>query len=474
MRKPSLSLLLIGVFAITAMAQTTEFTYQGRLLDSSLPATGSYDFEFKLFDSLVSGTQLGSTVTKTGVSVTSGIFTVRLDFGAQFPGSPRYLEISVKPSGPGTFTLLAPRQLITSTPYAVKSLNADTAATANDATNLGGVPAANYVVTTDPRLTDARNPLPGSGNYIQNTTSLQASSNFNISGNGTAGGTLSGNIVNATTQYNIGANRILSNPGTDNLFSGVGAGQSNTNGFNNAFFGRSAGQINTTGSTNAFFGSYAGYNNMTGNSNAFFGNFAGFNNTTGSSNAFFGAAAGLNNATGTSNTIIGANANVSANNLTNATAIGAGAVVNASNKIRLGNTSVTVIEGAVAYTFTSDKNAKENFLPVDGREVLRKIRGFNMTSWNYKGQDPRFYRHYGPMAQEFYDAFGRDAIGTFGTPTTINTGDMAGITFAAIKELSIENEALKEEIAKQKAELAALKALVCGQNPTAGICKKEK
>src|SRR5438874_9399807 len=35
----------------------------------------------------------------------------------------------------------------------------------------------------------------GSGNYIQNATTQQASSNFNISGNGNAGGTLSGNIV---------------------------------------------------------------------------------------------------------------------------------------------------------------------------------------------------------------------------------------------------------------------------------------
>jgi hypothetical protein len=49
----------------------------------------------------------------------------------------------------------------------------------------------------------------GSGNYIQNTASLQASSNFNISGNGTAAGTLSGNIINATTQYNTGSNRVL-------------------------------------------------------------------------------------------------------------------------------------------------------------------------------------------------------------------------------------------------------------------------
>ena len=40
----------------------------------------------------------------------------------------------------------------------------------------------------------------GSSNYSQNATSQQAASNFNISGNGTAGGLLTGNTVNAAMQ----------------------------------------------------------------------------------------------------------------------------------------------------------------------------------------------------------------------------------------------------------------------------------
>ena len=132
------------------------------------------------------------------------------------------------------------------------------------------------------------------------------------------------------------------------------------------------------------------------------------------------------NTTGDRNTAIGVGADVGAGDLTNATAIGAGAVVDASNKVRIGDSSVTVIEGQVAYTFTSDRNKKENFQPVDGEEVLRKIRQFDLTSWNYIGQDAKTLRHYGPMAQDFYGAFGHDAIGTVGTPKTINSGDMAG------------------------------------------------
>jgi hypothetical protein len=150
----------------------------------------------------------------------------------------------------------------------------------------------------------------------------------------------------------------------------------------------------------------------------------------------------------------GQTAAVSAGNLANAPAIGAGAVVNASNKIRLGSTSVSVIEGQVAYTFTSDKTKKENFRPVDGEEVLRKIRSFELTSWNFVGHDPKEFRHYGPMAQEFFAAFGHDSVGQIGTETTINSGDIAGILMIAVQALEKRTAELKETKA-QVAELAA-------------------
>jgi hypothetical protein len=94
---------------------------------------------------------------------------------------------------------------------------------------------------------------------------------------------------------------------------------------------------------------------------------------------------------------------------------------------------------------------KENFQPVDGEEVLWKIRQFNLTSWNYIGQDAKTLRHYGPMAQDFYEAFGHDAIGAAGTPTTINSGDMAGVMMIAIKALATENVQLKSAVANQEA-----------------------
>src|SRR6184192_1108159 len=219
------------LFASNAAAQTTAFTYQGRLTDGGTPANGNYDLQFALWDSSSGGMQIGSTQALPAVQVSGGVFTVTLDFGANaFPGANRFLEISARHPSDPSYTTLSPRQPITSTPYAVRSGRATLADTATNATQLGGVGASQYVLTNDSRLTDSRAPTAGSSNYIQNTTNQQAASNFNISGNGTTGGTLSANTVNAATQYNIGGNRVLSVTGTNNAFGGLNAGSSNSTG----------------------------------------------------------------------------------------------------------------------------------------------------------------------------------------------------------------------------------------------------
>src|SRR5262249_20825743 len=149
------------------------------------------------------------------------------------------------------------------------------------------------------------------------------------------------------------------------------------------------------------------------------------NTATGSDNIVVGANALSQNTTGNFNTAVGVGADVASGNLTNAMALGANAVVNANNKIRLGDANITVIEGQVAFTFPSDQTTKEHFPPVDGEAVLTKLRALTLTSWNYIGHDPAQFRHYGPMAQECFAAFGHDGIGTIGTPTTLNVGDVA-------------------------------------------------
>src|SRR5215471_10761268 len=144
------SLVIICLSLSTAQAQQTAFTYQGRLNDGGSPANGNYDLQFALFDNPTSGAQVGATQTVSNVSVSGGIFTASLDFGANaFPGANRFLEISARPSGAQSFTLLTPRQPITATPYALRSLNATTA---DNAQQLGGVTATQFVQSSDSRL----------------------------------------------------------------------------------------------------------------------------------------------------------------------------------------------------------------------------------------------------------------------------------------------------------------------------------
>ena len=168
--------------------------------------------------------------------------------------------------------------------------------------------------------------------------------------------------VNATSEYDIGGNRVLSIGGTNtnNILAGVGAGASNT-GISNAFFGSGAGISNTVGSNDTFIGSRADaasgdlsfataigagavvstsntiqlgrangsdtvnisgtlntgsqYNiggnrvlSAGGSNNFFAGVGAGSANTFGEQNAFFGAQAGLSNEVGSGNAFFGSNA----------------------------------------------------------------------------------------------------------------------------------------------------------------------
>src|SRR3989442_6828030 len=133
-RRASLLLLLFTLCAVTALAQPTSFTYQGRLTDGGTPANANYDLQFTVWDALSGGTQQPQpspvTVARNAVAVANGIFTVPLDFGANaFPGGNRFLEISARLTDVGSFTTLAPRQPITSTPSAIRALNAGTADT---------------------------------------------------------------------------------------------------------------------------------------------------------------------------------------------------------------------------------------------------------------------------------------------------------------------------------------------------------
>lgn len=333
----SLAMYLTLISGISA--QTTEFSYQGFVTDNNAAANGNYDLEFRLFTVETGGTVVGTQI-RLNVPVTNGIFSVALDFGS-FPNSDRYLEIGVKPAGGGSFTYLAPRSKVLSTPYATNAINAQSALSADNAAN----------ATNATNATTAQNALQLGGispdGFIRNSVSQQAASNFNISGAGTVGGLFTGNTISATTQYNFAnTGRIMAKFGVNNLYVGTLAGNAN-GGIQNTMLGDGAGRDNT-GNENVLVGFVAGQNSTTGSNNSFFGSKVGLANTFGGSNAFFGAFAGDTNTTGSNNTIIGTLADVGSNNLTNAIAIGHRAFVESGNSLVLG--SVNGKNGAIADT----------------------------------------------------------------------------------------------------------------------------
>jgi hypothetical protein len=107
----------------TLHAQGTALTYQGRLNNGPNTATGSYDLTFAIYDALNGGTQQGNLLTNSAIAVSNGLFTATIDFGNQFPGANRWLEIGVRTNGNGSFATLSPRQSITAAPYSITAGN---------------------------------------------------------------------------------------------------------------------------------------------------------------------------------------------------------------------------------------------------------------------------------------------------------------------------------------------------------------
>jgi hypothetical protein len=126
----------LGLLAVLACLSTlnpqlsaapvgSAFTYQGRLDDGGLPAKGSYDLTFTLYDAATGGNTVAGPITNSPVSVANGLFVATLDFGAGvFTGEARWLEIGVRTNGlTDDFISIRPRQPLTPTPYAINAQN---------------------------------------------------------------------------------------------------------------------------------------------------------------------------------------------------------------------------------------------------------------------------------------------------------------------------------------------------------------
>jgi endosialidase-like protein len=348
-----------------------------------------------------------------------------------------------------------------------------------------------------------------SGNFIQNTTTQQPNSNFNISGNGTAGGTLEGGVVTADAFFKIGNHRMVSlDPSADvesstSTFVGIDAGLSNTNSsaIQNSFFGRDAGR-NNNGLDNTFLGYQSGLNNvgnpqfLAGSRNTFVGYRSGLNNGSsgaipaGNDNTFVGDNAGKANVDGTNNTVIGAGADLANGNLVFATAIGSGAVVSSSETIALGRSdgSDTVdVPGKLQIDTLATAGSTQLCLNSANRV------GNCSSSLRYKTAVQPFRAGLGILSQLHPITFkwktdGRSDIGLGAEDvaaieplliTRNSDGQIEGVKYDrlnvvlinAVKQQQEQIEQQQTQLKQQQSVIDSLKKLICSDHRDAAVCK---
>lgn len=549
-----LTLLFAAGLSFAGQAQSTVITYQGQLRVAGTPYTGSAEFQFTVWDAASGGAQLAATTPAiTATSVTDGLFTANLDFGASaFTGADRWLDVQVRTGG-GAFTPLTTRQQLTATPYALRAREAGGVPNATItgpmlAPGAVGTSALGDVSVTTAKIADGTitgadvnaasfgttfwratgNAGTTAGTHFIGTTDFRPLE-FRAAGSRALQLDVNGNLVGGFYNFvsNSVVNSVIGGGGASfgfpsiaypNVISGagysfIGGGYGNRIGTNYASV-VAGGAVNTNLAYAAFIGggeqnsldAAADYSTIGGGAgNAIAGRFAlipgGSGNSANGNYSFAagrGAAADHQGAfvwadsqgggfastrdnqfrvrargglevvggpfveafkfSGTragdfgSPVAYGVNQNTSGNSgpalrLVNEGGNAVHGVLSVSslgigNLASFGNSSAFVAWlttngtwNALAYNGTSDRNAKENFSPVDSRSVLDKVVALPLARWNYKeapGLD-----HIGPVAQDFHASFGLNGD----DDKHIATVDADGVALAAIQGL---NEKLEE------------------------------
>jgi hypothetical protein len=243
----------------------------------------------------------------------------------------------------------------------------------------------------------------GHDNVALGTNALLA----NISGFGNVGIGSKSLGSNSSGQYNvaIGDSALYNENGaTDNIAIGYSSLFNNGTGSTNIAIGNSSLFKNSNGIRNVGVGDLSLDLNTTGSFNVALGTEALGANVSGSNNVAIGPVAGTS-ILGNTNVVLGAAANVSPgpNSISSSVALGWNAIVNSSNKVRIGGTSISVIEGQVAYSFPSDGRFK-----------------FNVSDQDVKGLD--FIMRLHPVNYQF-DTRKFDAFLKSGDPTAPKLSD---------------------------------------------------
>ena len=111
-----------------------------------------------------------------------------------------------------------------------------------------------------------------------------------------------------------------------------------------------------------------------------------------------------------------------------------------------------IAAGGASITCASSITLKENFLDVDGEDVLARMRRIPVNSWNYIDEG-RQSRHLGPFAEDFWREFG---LGS--EPLAIGHLDIDGVNFAGIKALDARSQGMQSTMAEQARQIEQLRA----------------
>ena len=223
-------LLLLVCAALKVSAQGTAFNYQGRLNDAGSPANASYDFRFIVYNAVTNGSQVSVPLTNFAVAVSSGLFSVTLDFGAGvFAGTNEWLDIAVRAVGVTNFTTLFPRQPVLPVPYAIF---------ATGASNLLGTLPATQITGTLPSA-QISGTYSGAVNFVNNTNTFSGT----FTGNGAALTNLNatqlttGTVADARLSGNVALLNASQTFAGNNNFNGGNNFTNRANNFTGSFFG---------------------------------------------------------------------------------------------------------------------------------------------------------------------------------------------------------------------------------------------
>jgi hypothetical protein len=469
------------------------------------PANGQFDFRFRLYDKDSGGSQLSTTVYRDNLSVTDGQFVTTLDFDRYPMRRLTWLEVSVSPhllqaqDADSGYAKLSPRQPIRPAPVAIGLPGPFYSIEQNASPNYHGGYANNGFADGVVGAVISGGGKYAMENYVAASYGVVSGGAGNRIGNdandtyASIGGG-KGNL--ATGQYaTVGG-------GEKNVASGAGAtvcgggisGESETGNMATGDFSTVCG-----GGLNSAIASDAtvagGYDNhATFRYTAVGGgekNYAtGYGNVVagGSKNQARGSwnvtiSGGVNNlASGAESTIPGGSANVAQGERSfaaghRAKALHDGSFVwgDATDKdiksVRKNQWLARASGGVTFYTNSihtsgvyvaphgsswnnlSDRNAKENFTPVDSQTLLERLDAIEISTWNYKAQDADI-RHIGPMAQDF-NALLSDLGGE--GETYINAMDADGVSLAAIQALYRQNQEQAQQLETLQAENAELR-----------------